>query len=82
MVFTFLEDALNLGIFAHAPLPHSKLQADVFENLFSPAAQKSGKTMICFIKNQSENMKMTWNIRSFPICMICNFCKCDGFTVL
>ena len=25
MVFTFLENALNLSIFTHAPVPHSKL---------------------------------------------------------
>ena len=38
------------------------------------------KTMICFIKIQPENMKMTWNI-SFIFRMIYNFCKCGGFTV-
>ena len=27
VVFAFLENALNLGIFAHAPVPHSKLHA-------------------------------------------------------
>ena len=40
------------------------------------------ETMICFIRIQSENMKTTWNIRFFIFCMICNFFKCDGFTVL
>ena len=40
------------------------------------------KTMICFIKIQLENMKMTWNIRLFIFCMIYNFSKYDGFTVL
>ena len=40
------------------------------------------ETMICFIKIQSENMKMTWNIRFFMFCMICNYFKCDDFTVL
>ena len=34
MVFTFLENALNLCVFTHAPIPHSKLQAEFFENLF------------------------------------------------
>ena len=38
--------------------------------------------MIFFIKIQSENMKMTWNISLFIFCMICNFSECDGFTVL
>ena len=40
------------------------------------------ETMICFIKIQAENMKMTWNISLYISCMICNFSKCDGFTVL
>ena len=34
MVFTFLGDAFNLCIFAHAPVSHSKLQAEFFENVF------------------------------------------------
>ena len=36
MVFTFLENALNLCIFTHAPALHSKLQVGFFENLFPP----------------------------------------------
>ena len=40
------------------------------------------KTMICFIKIQSENIKMTWNISLNLFFMICNFYKCDDFTVL
>ena len=36
MVFTFLENVLNLCIFIHVPVPHSKLQKEVFENLFPP----------------------------------------------
>ena len=38
--------------------------------------------MICFIEIQSENMKLIWNISLFIFCMICNFSKYDGFTVL
>ena len=33
-------------------------------------------------KYESENIKMTWRIRLFIFCMICNFFKCHGFTVL
>ena len=41
------------------------------------------ETMNCFIKIQSENMKMSWDFSFFILCMICNFSKfCDGFTVL
>ena len=56
--------------------------AEFFENLFPPR-RKGGveKTMICFIKIQSENMKITWNISLFIFCMICNFSKCDGLQV-
>ena len=36
MVFTFLENALSLCIFTNAPVPHSKLQAEFFENQFLP----------------------------------------------
>ena len=42
-MFTFLGNALNLGIFTHAPVPHSKLQAEFFENLFPPTAERSGE---------------------------------------
>ena len=41
MMFAFLENALNLGIFTHAPFAHSKLLAEFFENLFSPTAERS-----------------------------------------
>ena len=34
MVFKFLENVLSLCIFTHAPVSHSKLHAEVFENLF------------------------------------------------
>ena len=86
IVFT-LENELNLCIFTHVPLPHSKLQVQFFENPFPPKAKNKGaeEAMICFIKIQSENMKMIWNFSLFIICMCCmiyNFCECDGFTVL
>ena len=40
------------------------------------------ETVICFIKLQSEIMKMTENIRFFLFGMIFSFFKCDRFTVL
>ena len=52
MVFTFLKNALNLGIFTHAPIPHSKLQAEFFENLFPQQQKGVEKSMICFTKSQ------------------------------
>ena len=83
MVFT-LENALNLCIFTHCSVPHSKLQIQFLENLFSPRTKNKGveETKICVIKNQLENMKMTWNISLFIFCMIYNFSKCGGLTVL
>ena len=72
-----LENALNLCISTHAPVPHSKLQIQFYENLFSPTAKNKGveETVICLIKIQSEKMKMTWNISLFIFCMIYNFSK-------
>ena len=78
MVFTLLKDTLNLCIFIHALVPHSKLQAGFF---VFPKIEGVEKTMISSIKIQSENMKMTWN-RLFIFCMIYNFSKCDGFTIM
>ena len=44
MIFTFLENTLNLGIFIQAcPFSHSNLQADVFGNLFPPIAERGGE---------------------------------------
>ena len=40
MEFALLKNALNLGIFTHAPVTHSKLQAEVFENLFPSATER------------------------------------------
>ena len=51
MVFTLLENALNLGIFTHAPVPHSKLQTKFFENLFLPTAERGGENYDLLYKN-------------------------------
>ena len=58
------------------------LRQHFFENLFSEQWKEVEETMTCFIKIQAENMKMTWDIRLFVFCMIYNFFKCDGVTVL
>ena len=72
---------MNLGIFTHAPVPNSELQVEFFENLFPPKQKGVEETIICFTKTQSKNMKMNWNIRLFIFYIICNFSKCDDFTV-
>ena len=43
MVFTFMENAFNLGIFIYVPVPHSKFQAELFANLFLPTAERVGE---------------------------------------
>ena len=60
--------SLNLCFFTHA----SKLLVEFFESLFPPR-QELKKTMICSVKIQSENIKMTWNISLFPFGMIAIF---------
>ena len=51
MVFT-LENALNLCIFTHTPVPHSKSQVQFFENLCPSGAKNKEveETMIFLIK--------------------------------
>ena len=66
--------SLNLCFFTHAPVPlHSKLPVEFFENLFPPRQKGWEEAMICSIKIQSKNMKMTWNIGLFPFGMIAIF---------
>ena len=71
MMFSFLENALNLCIFTHAPVPHSKLQLEFFENLF--LLRRKGWRKLHNIQIQSENMRMTWNISLFLFGMIAIF---------
>ena len=52
--------------------PHSKLLVEFFENVF-PKTEGVEEAMICSVKIQSENMKMTWNISLFPFGMITSF---------
>ena len=65
MAITFLENALNLGIFTHGPFFRLKPQAEFFENMFPSTVEWGGENCDFFIKIQSENVKMTWNIRLF-----------------
>ena len=54
MVFTFLEKELNLGIFTHALLPHSKIQTEFFENVFLPTGGRGGENYDLLYQIQSE----------------------------
>ena len=65
-----------------ASSPPLKTQGQFFWKSVSPKTKGVEEAMIYFIKIQSENMKMTWNISLFILCMICNFSECDGFTIL
>ena len=93
MVFTFLENVLNLGIFTHVA-PYSKLspkflsshprQKEIIHSprQFPPTPERGRGKYDLYIKLQSENMKMTWDIRLIIFCMIFIFFKCNGLAVL
>ena len=57
MVFAFLEKTLNLGIFTHAPVHHSELQAEVFENLF---LQRKGCRKLWFALSKFNQKIWRW----------------------
>ena len=61
------------------PSPPLKTPGRIFWKSVSPKTKGVEETMIYFIKIQSENMKITWEIRFFIFCMICNFFRYDGF---
>ena len=72
----FLSSRSRQGEITHSP-------GQLLLKIYFPQQQKGvEKTMICLLKIQSENMKMTWNIKFFIFCMLSNFFKWDGFTVL
>ena len=73
MVFPFLENVLNLGTFPHAPVPHSKIQAECFENLFPLTPEMGGENYDLIYPNL---------IRKYEDDLEGNTTKCDGFTVL
>ena len=82
MMFTFLKNAMNLCIFTYAPGPPLKTAGRIFWKSVSPKAEVVDETMILSIKIQSENMKLTCNTSLLTFYMICNFSKCDSFTIL
>ena len=53
-----------------------------FQKSVSPTAEKGGAKYDLLYQNSIKKMKMPWYIRLFIFCMICNFFKCHGFTVL
>ena len=60
-------------LFYSFPSPHSKLLAEFFKNLFPPRQKRLEEAMICSVKIQSQNMKMTSNMSLFPLGMIAIF---------
>ena len=84
MVFTFLEDALDLWIFTS--VPQSKLQVECFENLFLPRQKGWRKLWFALLKFNQKISRWPGTLiylNYFTIfCMICSFFKCVGFTVL
>ena len=66
MVFLFLENALNLAFLLMASSPTQKPRQNFFKICF-PKAEGVGEAMICSIKIQSENIKITWNTKFIHI---------------
>ena len=61
-------------------IPH---QTEFFLRICFPSVERGqGETMIYFIKIQSENMTMTWNISLFIFSVICNFFRYDDFLII
>ena len=58
IVFAFPENALNLDIFTHTPLPTQNSRQNFLKICFPQQKKGMEKTTLCFIKIQSENMKM------------------------
>ena len=74
MVLTFLQHALKLCIFTHAPVPHSNSRYN-FLKICTPQEVKGGENYDLLYQNLIRKYE-------FIFCMICNFFKCDAFTVL
>ena len=60
MVFTFLENVLNLGIFTQALVPQSELQAELFGNLFPPTAERGGEKYDLLYQNLIRKYEDGW----------------------
>ena len=82
MMFTFLENALNLCIFTHTPVPHSKLEVEFFENMFPPRRKEWGKIWLALSKFNHKIWRWLETLVYLYFFVICNFSKCDSFTVL
>ena len=53
-----------------------------FEKVFPLTAERCGGNYDLLYQNSVRKYENDWNIRFFIFCMICNFLKPDGFTVL
>ena len=54
MVFTFLKNTLNLGIFTDSPVPHPTFLAEFYENRFPPTAEKSEENYYLLYQNSTR----------------------------
>ena len=57
MVFLFLQNALNVGIFTHAHIRQSKLQTELCKNLFSMVAERGGENFDLLYQNSVRKYK-------------------------
>ena len=73
--------SLNLCFFTHAPVPHSKLLVEFFENLFPPRQGVGGSyDLLC--QNSIRKYEDDFEYYFISIWYDCNFSQYDGFTIL
>ena len=82
MVFTLLENALNLCIFTHTAVHHSKLQAEFFEYLFLPSRKGWSKLWYVLSKFNQKIWRWLGTLGYLYFIWFVIFLKCSGFTVL
>ena len=72
MMFTFLENHWIYAFYSFPSHPLKTLDRIFWKSVF-PKTEGVEEAMICSMKIESENMKMTWNISLFLLGMIAIF---------
>ena len=58
----FIENALNVGIFAQASVSYSKLLAEFFENMFPRTAERGGENYDLLYQNSIRKYGTSGNL--------------------